>query len=44
MTHVKRFLDDLGLIDGVREIRSLPVLSVIKKTNALPPTPFQKRF
>ncbi|MEK6902420.1 MAG: Lrp/AsnC family transcriptional regulator [archaeon] len=44
MTHVKRFLDELGYIDGVREIRSLPVLSEIKKTNALPPTPFQKRF
>ncbi len=42
--HTKQYLDDLGFIDGVREIRSLPVLSEIKKTNALPPTPFQKRF
>ena len=44
MTHVKRVLDDLGYVDGVRELRSMPVLNVVKKTNALPPTSFQKRF
>ncbi len=44
MSHVKRVLDDLGYIDGVRELRSMPVLNVVKKTNALPPTSFQKRF
>lgn len=44
MTHVKRYLDELGNVDGIKEIHSLPVLTVIKKTHALPPTPFQKRF
>ncbi len=44
LTHVKRMMDDLGYIDGVRELRSMPVLNVVKKTNALPPTSFQKRF
>lgn len=44
LQHTKRYLDELGVVDGVREIRSLPVLAEIKKTNALPPTPFQKRL
>ncbi len=44
VSQVKRMLDDLSVIDGIREMRSMPVLSVVKKTNALPPTPFQKRF
>ena len=44
VSQVKRMLDDLSVIDGIREMRSMPVLSVVKKTNALPPTTFQKRF
>lgn len=44
LSHTKRYLDDLGHVDGVREIHSLPVLAEIKRTNALPPTPFQKRL
>ncbi|MEK6821439.1 MAG: Lrp/AsnC family transcriptional regulator [archaeon] len=43
-THVKRFLDDLGKIDGIRELHSLPVLAESRKTNAFPSAPFQKRF
>ncbi|MFH0970923.1 MAG: Lrp/AsnC family transcriptional regulator [Candidatus Diapherotrites archaeon] len=42
--HVKRFLEELGHIDGIRAIHSLPVLSEVRKTDALPPTPLQKRF
>jgi DNA-binding Lrp family transcriptional regulator len=44
LAHVKRMIDDLGFIDGIRELRTMPVLNVVKKTNALPPTSFQKRF
>ena len=44
MGHVKRMLDDIGRVDGIRELHSMPVLSILKKTNALPPTSFQKRF
>lgn len=44
LNQTKHFLDELGFVDGVREIRSLPVLSETRKVNALPPQPFQKRF
>ncbi|MEK6970278.1 MAG: Lrp/AsnC family transcriptional regulator [archaeon] len=44
MVHVKRYLDELGNVEGIKEIHSLPVLAEIKKSHSLPPTPFQKRL
>lgn len=44
LAQTKRFLDELGFVDGVKEIHSLPVLAENKKPNALPALPFQKRF
>ncbi|MDP2666988.1 MAG: Lrp/AsnC family transcriptional regulator [Candidatus Diapherotrites archaeon] len=43
MNHTKRFLDELGYVDGIKELHSLPVV-VEKKLHSLPALPFQKRF
>ncbi len=40
----ERFINDLGLIDGISEIKTLLVLSELKKTNVLPAQSLQKKL
>jgi len=40
----ERFINDLGLIDGISDIKTQLVLSELKKTNALPTQSLQKKL
>jgi len=40
----ERFIGDLGLIDGISDIKTQLVLSELKKTNALPTQTLQKKL
>jgi Lrp/AsnC family transcriptional regulator for asnA, asnC and gidA len=40
----ERFINDLGLIDGISDIKTQLVLSELKNTNALPTPSFQKKL
>jgi len=40
----ERFINDLGLIDGISDIKTQLVLSEIKKTSALPTQSLQKKL
>lgn len=40
----EKFINKLGLVDGVIDVKTLVVLSEIKKTNTLPSTTLQKKL
>lgn len=40
----ERFINDLGLIDGISDLKTQLVLSELKKTNALPTQSLQKKL
>jgi Lrp/AsnC family transcriptional regulator for asnA, asnC and gidA len=40
----ERFINDLGLIDGISDIKTQLVLSEVKKTNSLPTQALQKKL
>lgn len=40
----EKFINKLGLVDGIIDVKTLVVLSELKKSNALPSTTLQKRL